>query len=312
MEYYITFPRGWTGRPKKNMPISDAIKNQRIFNRLSREPYQTVRLTRKNIKNLKSLRTALSNNNSQLSRDLNKALRTLESNYNRKVAAVKKIETAYKNYLSKHRSNQNRQRRIAKSRAVSKLVGTVAAKRLATRYLTGRAVAGYTYNWNKVMAEMNNTRPKTSTVPKGFTGKNKYERARVYKNRIIQWARTHPKKYDRPLYRGVQDKEALMFLTQSSVSKPNLSSFSKKLREAKFFSYSTPASLKINSDLKRISVILRYSPTDAVPSINLSRNGNFTGAARSEEEVLLVPGTFVIKKREYESKDTIVIDVDYK
>ncbi len=309
--HYIYFPAGWTRRPKLNIPesINKRIRDEknrailsRVFKRIGREPYQTVRVTRKNLKNLKNLRTVLSKIGDNVS-EINAALRVLEPNYNRKLAAVKKIETAYKRYIRKHRNNEARRRLLNKSKAVSKLVGTVAAKRLATRHLARRAATAYTANWNRIMAELNGTRPKTNA------GKNKYEQAKIYKNRIVHWAYTHPKKYDRTLYRGVQDKEALMFLTQSSVKKPNLSSFSKKLRETKFFSYSTPSSLNINSNLKRISVILRYSPTSAIPSLNYT--SNFHSRLGSEDEVLLMPGTFVVKNRVYETRDTIVIDVDY-
>ena len=321
MSEYLMFPRGWLGRRKRNIPenINQRIKNEknriiltRIFKKLGGH-YYVWNPTRKNIKNIQNLRNTLSKNNfkelvgvNKVIKNLNNALHVLEPNYNKKVTAVKKIELAYKKYLSKHRNDTDRQKLIQKSKAISRIRGIVSAKRLTRRYLTGRSVAGYSFNWNRAISEMNNIRPKTNKVPRGFTGKNKYERARVYKNRIIQWSYTHPKKYDTPLYRGVQDREAIMFMTQPYVNKVNLSSFSKRLNQARFFSYSTFNGVKT-------SVILRYSPpkNKNIPSVDLSRNGNFGGYAGSEEEVILVPGTFIIKNIEKDSRGNYIIDVDF-
>ena len=208
-------------------------------------------------------------------------------------------------------------------------MGVVAAKRLTTRKLTHRAATAYTHVWNKVIAEMNNTRPKTQLVPPNFKGKNKYERARTYKNRIIAWARSHPKKYGTVLYRGVKEREAIMFLTQQYVNKVNLSSFSKHLVEAQAPAFSVTPVTNITQKaidpylskfpspqkIRNVSVILRYDPkTKRIPSINYTENGNFKSYYESESEILLIPGTFIVKSRRmWIEQDTLrfLINVDY-
>ncbi len=165
-----------------------------------------------------------------------------------------------------------------------------AAKKVLRRALALRAGKAYTRVWDEVIAEANNIKPKTTNLPPGFRGtvNQKYNRARLYKQRIIQWARTHPKKYNRPLYRGVYGAEAKMFRSSDVVVKNNLTSFSKSFDVAYGFSsrgnkYAHPLIIKIN-------------PVDKLPSIDYT-DKLFTSKYTLEQEVLIPPGVFEVVKR---------------
>ena len=95
------------------------------------------------------------------------------------------------------------------------------AKKVLHRALALRAGKAYTRIWNGVISETNNTKPKTNNLPPGFIGtvNQKYNRAKLYKQRIIQWMYSHPMKYNRPLYRGVTGAEAKMFMSSDFVVK---------------------------------------------------------------------------------------------
>ncbi len=181
---------------------------------------------------------------------------------------------------------------------------TLALKKLLRKKLARNAARKYTWVWNKVIKEAQGITPKKlGKKPPGFnsTNEEKYRRALLYKNRITNYALTHPKKYNTPLYRGIAGWEVDQFMKNPKVNKNTLSSFTKNRSAAKLFANVRDTLLVINKSNKRI------------PSINFTNGGfksewNKGGAAWKkyggpnkpnavkEQEVLLPPGTFEKKK----------------
>lgn len=167
--------------------------------------------------------------------------------------------------------------------------GIVAAKKLLRKRLVRSAARKYTHVWNNTIKELQGTRSKTNKLPPGFIGNQnqKYKRAQLYKNRIINYAIRNPKKYKGYLFRGISGVEKYMFGTKPNVNKNTLSSFSKNIKVAKKFG----------------STILRLKPgRKPLASINFT-NGNFQSEwnkggnkwepGTNEREVLLPPGKFI-------------------
>lgn len=167
-----------------------------------------------------------------------------------------------------------------------------AAKKVLHRSLALRAGKAYTRVWNEVISEANNIKPKRNNRPPGFRGtmNQKYNRARLYKKRMIQWMHSHPMNYKRPLYRGVYGAEARMFRSSDVVVKNNLTSFSKSFEVA--FNFASKG--KGNNNTRPL--ILKLNPVDKLPSINYT-NKLFTSKYAKEQEVLLPPGVFEVIKR---------------
>ena len=173
----------------------------------------------------------------------------------------------------------------------------LAAKRVVRKAMAKRAARKYTHVWDQVMKEANGTFPKSTKLPPGFTGTNKqkFERALLYKNRIINQAIRKPQNYSRPIYRGVYGVEANQLRRNKEIHKKQLSSFSKNYSIAKRFAGYDGIVLMMNTKNKKL------------PSLNFT-SGNFQseyapGGKRyvdiNEQEVLLPPGTFTVKKGIY-------------
>lgn len=188
------------------------------------------------------------------------------------------------------------------------IITLTAAKKLLRKALALRAARKYTYQWNSVMSEANNIKPKTNFIPRGFIGtvNQKYNRAKLYKQRILEWMYSHPKKYTRPLYRGVYGSEARMYRSSDVVVKNNLTSFSKSFEVA--FKY---ASKETNKENTFRPLILKIKPTGALPSIDYT-NKPFTSNFKREQEVLFPPGVFEVIGRPKTSKPFDIILVKFK
>lgn len=167
-----------------------------------------------------------------------------------------------------------------------------AAKRVVRKAMAKRAARKYTHAWDKVMKEANGTYPKSKKLPPGFTGTNKqkFERALLYKNRIINQAIRNPKNYSRSIYRGVYGVEANLLRRNREIHKKQLSSFSKNYSIAKRFAGYDGIVLMMNTTNKKL------------PSLNFT-SGNFQSEfapggkynEQNEQEVLLPPGKFTVK-----------------
>lgn len=188
------------------------------------------------------------------------------------------------------------------------IITLTAAKKLLRKALALRAARKYTYQWNSVMSEANNIKPKTNFIPRGFIGtvNQKYNRAKLYKQRILEWMYSHPKKYTRPLYRGVYGSEARMYRSSDVVVKNNLTSFSKSFEVA--FKYASKETSKENTFRP---LILKIKPTGALPSIDYT-NKLFTSNFKREQEVLFPPGVFEVIGRPKTSKPFDIILVKFK
>ena len=254
----INLPKNNFNRISEN-PNLEAF-NMHMLNSFEKDQYGYYRLRNANVKNVK-----------RFANSLNKmGLRAIAERIHKRIPK-KQSNPSLKN--------------------VKKSIATLtAAKKVLHRALASRAGRAYTHVWDEVIAEANNIKPKTSLLPPGFRGtvNQKYNRARLYKQRIIQWAHTHPKKYNRPLYRGVYGAEAKMFRSSDVVVKNNLTSFSKSLDIALGFSS--------RGNKKAIPLILKINPLDKLPSIDYTNN-LFTTKYTKEQEVLLPPGVFEVVRR---------------
>jgi hypothetical protein len=178
----------------------------------------------------------------------------------------------------------------------------LAAKRVVRKAMAKRAARKYTHVWDQVMKEANGTFPKSKKQPPGFTGTNKqkFERALLYKNRIINQAIRNPKNYNQRIYRGVYGVEANLLRRNKELHKKQLTSFSKNYYVAKRFAGWDGLILMMNS-------------TNKLPSLNFT-SGNFQSEfspggkkynGRNEQEVLLPPGKFTVKATYKTSNNTI-------
>jgi hypothetical protein len=169
----------------------------------------------------------------------------------------------------------------------------LSAKRVVRKAMAKRAARKYTWVWDQVIREANGNYTKSTKLPPGFTGTNKqkFERALLYKNRIINQAIRNPQNYINSIYRGVYGAEANKFRRNKELHKKQLSSFTKNYYVA-----------------KRIAgydglILMMNSTNNKLPSINFT-SGNFQSEyapggkkykGRNEKEVLLPPGTFTVK-----------------
>lgn len=176
-----------------------------------------------------------------------------------------------------------------------KISGIVSAKRLLRQRLARIAARKYTYVWNKVIRESKGIREKTNLLPPGFIGtvNNKYKRAQLYENRMINYALAHPKHYAR-LYRGITGWEANQFETKKTVVKTTMSSFSKDINVA----------VNFGEEVFSRNILVLDSNIEKIPAINFTSGGNFQSEYapggkfihKNEQEVLLPPGTFRVQE----------------
>ncbi len=177
-----------------------------------------------------------------------------------------------------------------------KISSIIAAKKILKRKLVRRAARKYTHVWDKIMREAMGIAPKTNKVPPNFVGNQneKFRRALLYKNRIVNYALKHPKTHP-ILYRGIEGWELNQFRKSSTVNKNTLTSFSKRKNVAKNFA--------ANPKFKHARIILVLKSNKPIPSVNFT-NGTFQSEyapggkfyKRDEQEVLLPPGKFTVRK----------------
>jgi hypothetical protein len=175
----------------------------------------------------------------------------------------------------------------------------LAAKRVVRRSMAKRAARKYTHVWDQVIKEAMGVVPKTNKIPPNFKGNQneKFRRALLYKNRLVNYALKHPRSYYSPLYRGIRGWELNKYLKGEIINKNTLSSFSKRKNVAKSFAVKTK-----NTNKK---VILVLKPNKRIPSINFTTGkfqsehapggSKFTNGDLNEREVLLPPGRFTVK-----------------
>lgn len=168
----------------------------------------------------------------------------------------------------------------------------LAAKRVVRKAAARHAARKYTWVWDQVIQEAQGIHPKSKKIPPGFIGTNKqkFSRALLYKNRIINHAIRNPQRYGTYIYRGVRGTESNQFRRNTEVHKNILSSFSKSFNVARGFAGYDGVVLYLNTAYNKI------------PSLNFTRNfqsefspGGKRYTGRNEREVLLPPGTFKVK-----------------
>ncbi len=174
----------------------------------------------------------------------------------------------------------------------------VSAKRVARTALTRRAARKYTHVWNKVMKESEGISPMVTRF-----GTNKHAQALIYKNRLVNYALSHHKRYSVPLFRGIKGWEYDQFIRYGNplvVEKINMSSFTKVYSVAKDFA----------TEGKVRGAVLVLNTSQPLPSVDFT-SGNFS-SVYNEKEVLLPPGYFVKLGSERNYQDgTLVIYVDF-
>lgn len=187
------------------------------------------------------------------------------------------------------------------------IYGIVKAKKLLKRKLARTAARKYTHVWDQVIKEAMGVIPKTNKLPPNFKGtqNEKFKRALLYKNRIINYALKHPKIYRTSLYRGIRGWEANQYKKSNTLNKNTLTSFTKRKSVAKNF-----ANHFKNTNKKLILVLTSTKP---IPSINFT-TGKFQSEYApggkfeiiNEREVLLPPGKFTIKKALYNKNEDVI------
>jgi hypothetical protein len=187
-----------------------------------------------------------------------------------------------------------------------KISGIVSAKKILKRKLVRKAARKYTHVWDQVIKEAMGVIPKTNKIPPNFKGNQneKFRRALLYKNRLVNYALKHPKSYPY-LYRGIRSWEANQYKKSNTLNKNTLTSFSKSKKVAKNF-----ADPYKNTNKKLILILRSNKP---IPSINFT-NGEFQSeyapggkfANMNEREVLLPPGKFTIGKAIYNKNEDVI------
>jgi hypothetical protein len=165
-----------------------------------------------------------------------------------------------------------------------------------------RAARKYTHVWDQVIKEAMGVIPKTNQIPPNFKGtqNEKFIRALLYKNRLVNYALKHPISYSRPLYRGIRGWELNKYLKGEILNKNTLTSFSKRKSVAKSFAD------KIKNTNKKVILVLKPNRSSKpIPSINFTTGkfqseyapggSKFTHGDLNEREVLLPPGRFTVK-----------------
>jgi hypothetical protein len=165
-----------------------------------------------------------------------------------------------------------------------------------------RAARKYTHVWDQVIKEAMGVVPKTNQIPPNFKGtqNEKFRRALLYKNRLVNYALKHPMSYYRPLYRGIRGWELNKYLKGEILNKNTLTSFSKRKNVAKSFAVKTK-----NTNKKVILVLKPNRSSKPIPSINFTTGkfqseyapggSKFYNGNLNEREVLLPPGRFTVK-----------------
>ncbi len=174
----------------------------------------------------------------------------------------------------------------------------VLAKQKLRNVLARRAARKYTHIWNRVIKEVEGHAPKSRKYPPSFLGtlNQKFNRALVFKNRILNFAYRHPRKYPEGyLYRGIKVPESNVFKkAKTNIRRPVLTSFTKNAKIAR------------NVFAKNNGIVLRWNVRNKlVPSINFTTGrfqseympGGYMYNGNNEQEVLLPPGTFHIKRK---------------
>lgn len=218
------------------------------------------------------------------------------NNINKVVSAMKKKKpnrSPSPSPSTKKNPQQTRVRRILnyakswiwkKQKPKISIKNITSAKKVLKGALARRAARRYTHVWNKVIKEAEGIAPKTPYNPPGYTGINKYTQALLYKQRIVNYARKHPKIYGGNLFRGIKGWEYDQFVKMQRpyVHKINLSSFTKVYEVARDFAAGGGAGK---------CAVLVLKTNKSIPSLNYT-TGKFS-SAYSEAEVLLPPGNFI-------------------
>lgn len=211
----------------------------------------------------------------------------------------------HKNRKSKIRSIINYAKSwIPKSKPKYGIKNIVSARKVLRGALVRRAARRYTHVWNKVIKEAEGLAPKTPYIPPGYSGRNKYTQAMLYKQRLINYAFKHPKIYGGHLFRGIKGWEYDQFVKMQRpyVHKINLSSFSKVYEVARDFAAGGGAGK---------CAVLVLKTHKAIPSVNYT-TGMFS-SVYNEQEVLLPPGNFIkIGTSRNPSDRMLLIYVDFK
>lgn len=174
------------------------------------------------------------------------------------------------------------------------LAQVVAAKRAVKAAVARRAARKYTWVWDEIIKEAQGIDPKKTEMPPGFKGtqNQKFQRALLYKNRIINWAHGHKKSINKTLYRGIKRHtwEYQEIIERGIVHKTTLSSFTTDYKIARGFA-------------RNEGIILELRTTVKLPAIDFA-NKNFQSeyapggkkyyVGGDEKEVLLPPGTFKV------------------
>ncbi len=178
------------------------------------------------------------------------------------------------------------------------LSSIVAAKRLVRKKLARVAARKYTWTWNQVIKEAQGVIPKRlGHKPPGFTGTNneKYKRALLYKDRIVNYAIRNPQKYNVPIYRGIRGAESERFRTKDVIKSSTLKSFTTRYDVAQKYGEYGGIILRIKPSSKKLASI-NFTSGNFQSEFNIGgkkwKPGN-TG----EYEVLLPPGTFKVIHR---------------
>lgn len=221
---------------------------------------------------------------------------------------MKNRSPSHKNRKSKIRSIINYAKSWIPKRPKPKprigIKNVVSARKVLRGALIKRAARRYTHVWNKVIKEAEGIAPKTPYIPPGYTGRNKYTQAMLYKQRIVNYAMKHPKYYSGYLFRGIKGWEYDQFVKMQRpyVHKINLSSFSKVYEVARDFAAGGGAGK---------CAVLVLKKNQQIPSLNYT-TGKFS-SAYSEQEVLLPPGYFIKLGTERNPRDRmLLIYVDFK
>ena len=183
--------------------------------------------------------------------------------------------------------------------AGSKITGAVAMKRAIARRMGRIAARKYTWVWNRVIKEAQGLHPKSNKIPPNFKGSQneKFKLALLYRNRMIKYARMHPRKYTEYLYRGmpgVREREQFSEKVPNIIKIDVMRSFTKDLKVAYDFSM---------GQARYPATILRLKTDTPIPSINFTNGkvqsefapgGQKAAEMYDEKEVLLPPGTYTV------------------
>ena len=181
-----------------------------------------------------------------------------------------------------------------------------------------------TYGWNEPMAVVKGIRKgsfgnlyELKKVRREFKGNHglMYNRARSYHKRLVhEIMHSKPKSYNTNLYRGIKNYELKLFenawnSNNKKVHKNSLSSFSKNKNIAN--SYGKLANIIISTKNKKIPSInytskeyqSEYAPGGIMFKTNPKNTTYWRKTNKNEQEVLLPPGTFIIRNKKSNTKN---------